>query len=92
MCPFVYTHTVANAPQHSEEGLRSLRASVTGGCEPRCCEVNSIPLDEQCILLTSELPPQPLSFAFAFETGLYYVPMLSWYFCVAWAGSNSGAA
>lgn len=45
MCVCVHTHTMANAPQGSEEGIRSLGASFTGGCEPRRWELSSDPLD-----------------------------------------------
>lgn len=43
-----------------------LELELLGGCEPPCrsWKSNSGPLEENYVLLTTEIPPQPLSFIF----------------------------
>ena len=51
------------SPQKPEEGMRSPR--VMGSCEPcgrGCLELNLGSLQEQHMILTTDLPLQPLTF------------------------------
>jgi hypothetical protein len=53
--------TCMQRPQRPEEGSETPGTGVTGGCEPPwgCWELNTGPLEEQPVLLTTEPSLQP---------------------------------
>jgi hypothetical protein len=59
---FMYVSTLSHSSDTPEEGIRSQCPLITDGCEPPCgCwKLNSGPLEEQSVLLTTEPSLQPL--------------------------------